>query len=78
MWFFNGETAKKEEFSYLSELRYDRKFYIEPWIIVNKVDKKLERGEKFRFKIIRGKKIDSRMRTIRIVKSVNILKQGNL
>lgn len=48
------------------------------WIIVNKVDKKLERGEKFRFKIIRGKKIDSRMRTIRIVKSVNILKQGNL
>ena len=48
------------------------------WIIVNKVDKKLERGEKFRFKIIRGKKIDSRMRTIRIVKSVNIAKQGNL
>ena len=30
MWLFNGETAKQEEFSYLSELRYDRSFYIEP------------------------------------------------
>ena len=48
------------------------------WIIVNKVDKKLDRGEKFIFKVIRGKKIDGRMRTIGIVKSVNILEQGKL
>ncbi len=48
------------------------------WIIVNKVDKKSERGEKFRFKIIRRKKMDGRMRTFGIVKTVNVLEQGKL
>ena len=40
------------------------------WIDVNKVDKKSDRGEKIGFKICRRKKIDSRMRTFCIVKSV--------
>ena len=55
---------------------YLQKFY--GWIIVNKVDKKSERGEKFRFKIIRKKKMDGRMKTFDIVKTVNVLEQGKL
>lgn len=47
-------------------------------MIVNKVDTKSDRGEKFSFKIIRGKKINGGMRTFCIVKSFDILEQGNL
>ena len=47
-------------------------------MIVNKVDTKLERREKFKFKIPRRKKIDGRMRTLGVIKSVNVLEERNL
>ena len=81
---FIAKSPKPHEESKISDNDFTRQIKVETnrvfknWIIVNKVDKKSEREEKFRFKIIRGKKIDSRMRTIRIVKSVNVFEQGNL
>ena len=42
------------------------------WIDVNKVDKKSAMGEKFSFKIIGGKKMGGRVRSLDVVKSVNV------
>ena len=45
------------------------------WIVVNKVDRKSESREKNIFKSIGGKKIDGRMRTLIVIKALNILKK---
>lgn len=45
------------------------------WIVVNKVDMKLDRREKNIFKSIGRKKIDGRMRTLIVIKALNIFKK---
>ena len=48
------------------------------WIDVNKVDTKSDKGEKISFKIIGRKKMYSGMKTLYVVKSIDILEQGDL
>lgn len=48
------------------------------WIIVNKVDRKSDGGEKNIFKNIGRKKIDGGMRSFAVIKTLNILKKRKL